>query len=78
MFSMRDCSMCECALYSKRMVKALVVCFNAIIKFNHCPERRLKIVHAMIEKEKCTRTNKLRMLEMIDVDIQLIMRVLLG
>ena len=77
MFSMRDYSAFKCLLDSEIIVRTLVTFYNAIIKCNYCPSRCSKVVDMMIEKGKGPRLGKLRMLEMIEVDMQLIMRVFL-
>ena len=69
--------MCECALESERMIEVLVQFYNAIMKHNHCPRRWLKVIGTMIENGKGHRLKKLRMLEMIEADLQLVMRTCL-
>ena len=49
-----------------------------MIKFDHFPERWLKVVDAMTEKRKGPRAKKLRMLKIKESDAQLIMRMFFG
>ena len=49
-----------------------------VIKHNHYPRGCLKVVDVMLEKRKGPRLKKLRMLEMIEADLQLVMRMHLG
>ena len=60
------------------MVDVLVKFCNVIIKHNHNPRRWLKVVDVVIEKGKGPRIDKLRILEMIEANLQLVMRILLG
>ena len=60
------------------MVDVLVQFCNVIIKCNHHPRRWLKVTDVVIEKGKGPRTNELRTLEMIEADLQLVMRICLG
>ena len=55
------------------MVEILVQFHNVTIKCNHHQMRWLKFVDVVIEKGKGPRINKLRMLEMIEADLQLVM-----
>ena len=77
-FSRRDYEAFKCALECERMVEVLVQFYNVIIKCNHYPRRWLKVVDVMIEKGKGPRINKLRTLEMIEANLQLVMRMFLG
>ena len=52
----------------------LVKCYIILIKCNHYPSRWLKVVDVMLEKGKGARLKKLRILEMIEADLQLVMR----
>ena len=78
MFSKRDYSSCKCAMNCDRMAKVLVRCCNAIVKHNHFPSRWLDTLDAMIEKGKGNEVNKLRVTQLIEADLQLLMRMLLG
>ena len=60
------------------MLEVLVQFYNIIIKHNHYPSRWLKVVDVMLEKEKGPRLKKLRMLEMIEADLQFSIRMFLG
>ena len=78
MFSIRCCSVHKCALDSERMVKLLVKFCIETIKFNHYPERWLKVSDEITEKRKVPRTKKLRALKMTEAGMQLAMRSFLG
>ena len=78
MFLIRDCSVFECALESERIVEVLVKFYNVIIKCNHYLRRWLKFVDVMLEKVKGPRLKKLRMLQIIEADLQLVIRTILG
>ena len=52
MFSMKDYSMCECALESEQISEVLVQFCNIVIKYNHYPRRQLKVVEGVLEKGK--------------------------
>ena len=60
------------------MVKSLVKFYNTIIKFNHCPSRRFKVVDIVIEKVKGNITNKFKLMQIIQAYLQLFIRVFLG
>ena len=60
------------------MAKVLVRFYNIIKKRNHFPSRWLDALDMMIEKGKGNKTNKLRVTQMIEADLQLIMRIFLG
>ena len=62
----------------ERMVKVLVRFYNVIMKHNHFPSRWLCVPCVMIEKGKGNKINKLRVTQIIEADLQLIMRTLLG
>ena len=68
----------KCALESDRVVAVLVNFYNIVIKYNHYPSRWLKVVDVMLEKGKGPRLKKSRILEMIEADLQLVMRTCLG
>ena len=74
MFSRRDHAVCECTLECERIVEVFVQFCDVITKHNHYPRHLLKVVDIVIEKGKGPRMSKLRMLEMIEADLQLVMR----
>ena len=77
MFSKRDYSVCKCAIKSDRMVKMLVKFYNAIMKHDHFLNRQLDVLDVMIEKGKENKINKLRVIQIIESDLQLTMRIFL-
>ena len=60
---------------SDRMVKVLVKFYNITIKHNHFINRWLNILDVMIEKGKGNKINKLRVIQITEADLQLIMRI---
>ena len=60
------------------MVEVLVQCHNVKIEHNHYPKRWLKVVGVVVEKGKGPRIKNLRTLEMIEADLQLVMRMFLS
>ena len=77
MFSKRDYSVCERTTHSDRMVKVLVTFYNVIIKHNHFLTRWLVVLDVIIEKGNGNKINKLRVMQIIEADLQLIMRIFL-
>ena len=75
---MKDYYVYKCALESNRLVSMLVKFYNVVITFNHYPSRWVKLVDFMLEKGKGPNLNKFRILEMIETDTQLVMRMCLG
>ena len=72
MFSKKYCSVCKCAMNCERMVKVLVRFYNIITKHNQFPSRWLDALDVMIEKGKSNKINKLRVMQIIEADLQLI------
>ena len=62
----------------ERIVKASVRFYNALLKHNHFPSSSLDLLDAMIEKGKENKTNKLTVIQAIEVDLQLLMRMFSG
>ena len=63
------------AIGSKRMIKILVRYYNIIIYQKYYPKRWLKILEVIIEKGKGPKLGKLRAIQLIKVDLQIIMRI---
>ena len=76
-FSKRDYSVLECAMTCDRMAKLLVRFFNVMIKSNHFPCGQLCVLDIMIEKEKVNRASEIRVMQTIEADLQLFMRIFL-
>ena len=62
---------------SHRIMKVLVTFFNVIIKHNHFLNRWLDVLDVMIEKGKGNKINKLRVIQTLEEDSQLMMRIFL-
>ena len=77
-FLMRDISVCKFEIKSDKVVLMLVKIWKMLIEHNHCPSRWLKFADAMLEQVKVPRLKKLRILEMIEINLQLMMGTHLG
>ena len=77
-FSKRDYSVYKCVLKSVRMVKVLVKFYNVITKHKHYPARWLDVIDTMIEKGKGSLVSKLRVIQIIEADMQLLIRIFIG
>ena len=77
MFSMRYYPARKCTLESDRVVYELVRFQKIFIKYNHYPSQCLKVADVILEKEKGPRLKK-RIFEMIEADLQLVIRSYLG
>ena len=62
----------------ERILKLLVRNYNVITKHNHFSSRWLDVLGTMIEKGKGNRTKKLRVMQKIEVYLQLLMTIFLG
>ena len=71
----REYSVHKCALNCDLMTDALIKFCNLIIKHNNYPERWLKSASLRIEKHKGPRLDKPRVIQLIEADSQLIMRI---
>ena len=76
--STKDYSVHTCTLNSERIKQLLIRFHNLILKHNHSPKRWLHVADAMLEKVKAQKINRLRILELIKTEIQLLMRIFLG
>ena len=61
----------------ERMTTVLVHLHNATLKHKHYPKRWLDVLDVMIEKGKGSRINKLRVIQIVEADLQLLMRTFL-
>ena len=64
--------MCNFTLNFDRTIKVLIKFNNLITKHNHFTEGCLKDSDVMIDKGKITGLGKLRVMKLIEVDLQLI------
>ena len=70
--------MCKCVLHSLRMKEILAKFFNMIIERKYYPKRQKKILDVIIEKGKGPILGKLRIMQLIDADIQILIRICIG
>ena len=60
------------------MNKIPVLFYNTIIRYQIYPKRWLKILNIILEKEKALILRKLRTMQLIEADLQLIIRNFIG
>ena len=77
-FSKRTYAVYKCALGVERMTSILVRFYNVLIKNGYYPKRWLKILDAMLGKGKGWIIGKLRIVTLIEADLQFMMRIQLG
>jgi len=77
-FLLRTYAVYKCALDSDRMTNILVSYYNLLIKNGYFPKRWLDILDVMIEKGKGIVLGKLRIITLIEADLQYMMRIYLG
>ena len=77
-FSKRTYAVYKCALSVKRMTYILVAYYNILIQNGYYPKRWLKILDTMLSKGKGMVIGKLRIITLIEGDLQFLMRVYLG
>ena len=75
-FSKRTYAVYKIALASPRLTYLLVRILNLTIKYNHVLNRWVKILDTVLEKEKGPVIRKLRIIQLIEGDLQLLMRAL--
>ena len=77
-FSGRMYAVYKCAILNERMLNILLMFYNIILKQWYCPNRWLKILEICIEKGKGPLLGKLRNLQLIEGDLQIMMRMFLS
>ena len=77
-FSNRTYSVYKCALDSKVMTKILLIFYNTLIKNGYYLKRWLKVLDVILEKGKGPVIGKLRTIQLIEADLQLLMRIYVG
>ena len=77
-FSKRTYAVHKCALGVDRMTHVLVTFYNILIKNEHYPKRWLMMLDAMLGKGKGWIIGKLRIVTLIEADLQFRMRMKLG
>ena len=76
-FSQRTYAVYKCALDSDRMTAVLVIFYNILLKNEYFPKHWLNILDVMIGKGKGMILGKLRIITLIEADLQYIMRIFL-
>ena len=77
-FSKRIYAVYKCAIESERMTSILVRFYNLLLQKEYYPKRWLDILDVMIGKGKGMVLGKLRIITLIEADLQYIMRIFLG
>ena len=77
-YSKRNYTMYKCILNSLRLILVLVRYLNIIIKNQYYPEWWMKTLDIIIEKGKGLVLGKLRTIQLIEADLQLVMRILVN
>ena len=67
----------KCAIELERMKEVLVKFYNVIVKHQCYPKRWLDALDMMLEKGKGNLISKLRVIQIIEEDLQLLMRMFL-
>ena len=77
-FSFRVYAVYKCAILHDRMRMILLLFYDIILKQRYCTNRWMKILEICIEKGKGSRIRKLRNLQLIEGNLQIIMRIFLN
>jgi len=77
-FSNRTYSIYKCALDSDEMTKILIKFCNTVMQQEIYPKRWLKVLDIILEKGKGPFLGKLRTIQLIEADLQLMMRIFIG
>ena len=77
-YSKRSHAIYKCALNSLRLTLVLIRYLNIIIKNQYYPERWMKTLDVIIEKGKGPVLGKLRTIQLIEANLQLVMRILVN
>ena len=77
-FSKRNHSLCKCALESEKMTNTLVRFYNTIVRKGDYLKTWTKLLAVTLEKEKGPILGKLRTTQLVEADLQLLMRILIG
>jgi len=77
-FSKRNYAMYKMTLTNERMTNLLIKFYNMIIAVQFFPNRWLKTLVVMIEKGKGPVLGKLRTIQLIEADLQLLMRIFIN
>ena len=74
-FSKQTYAVYKYLLESDRMIYILTRYYNTIIEQQYYPKRWLKILEVMIEKGKGAKLGKLRTIQLIEANLQMIMQI---
>ena len=77
-FSNRTYSVYKCALDSKIMTDIFVLYYSTLIRKGFYLKRWLKVLDVILEKGKGPVLGKLRTIQLIEADLQLLMRIYIG
>ena len=77
-FSKRTYGFYKCALESNNMTKILVLFYNAVLKKGYYLNRWVKLLAVILEKGKGPIIGKLRTIQLIEGDLQILMRIFIG
>ena len=77
-FSKRTHAACKCAFHRTKLTKLMVDLYNAMIREEYYVKRWIKILDVIIEKGKGPVIGTLRVIQLIEVDFQLILRIFFG
>jgi len=77
-FSNRTYSVYKCALDSEKLTRILVLLYNTVISKGYYLKRWLKVLDVILEKGKGPVIGKLRTIQLIEADLQLLMRIFIG
>ena len=68
----------KCSIENERLTNILIKFYNLIMEQNYYLNWSKKILNIIIEKGKGPTLRKLRTIQLIEVDLQLLMRIFLG
>jgi hypothetical protein len=77
-FSQRTYSVYKCAIDSKIMTKILLLLYNTLFRKGWYLKRWKKVLDVILEKGKGPIIGKLRTIQLIEADLQLMMRIFIG
>ena len=78
MFSKRIYSIYKCALESTKITNILVRFYNTVVRKGYYLRHRVKLLAVILEKGKRPIISKLQMIQLIEADLQLLMRIFIG
>ena len=78
MFSKRTYSIYKCTLESTKMTNILVRFYNTVVRKGYYLRHWVKLLAVILEKGKEPIIGKLQMIQSIEADLQLLMRIFIG